>query len=447
MSVFKAYDVRGIYPDEIDEALVRRIGYHFAKLIGGGPIVVGRDMRPSSVPLAASLTEGIHAAGADVIDVGMVTTPMVYYATGTLGAAGGVVVTASHNPSQYNGLKFCREEAIPVGSTSGLGEVEAAIARDEPLEPAGRTGQFERYDVVPAFAGFLEREAAGLTPLKVAVDTGNGTVGPFVDALLGSLPLKIVPLFFEPDGAFPNHEANPLKHENLRDLQRAVLEHGCALGIAFDGDGDRSALVDEQGRPVPGDIMTALIARRALARTRGKGGTILYDLRSSRVVREEVEKLGGKAIETRVGHAFIKAAMREHDALFAGELSGHYYFHENFNAESSFLAAIRVMQTVCETRRPLSSLVDELTRYPCTGEINFEVADKDAAIERIAGTFADAEIHRLDGITVRYPSWWANVRKSNTEPLLRLNLEADDAEVLEEARAKLTAAIGGEVAA
>jgi len=440
MKVFKAYDVRGIYPDQLNEALAQRIGYHFAKLIGKGPIVIGRDMRPSSVPLAEALMTGINDAGIDVVDIGLVTTPMVYFATGRFGAAGGVVITASHNPAQYNGLKFCREEAIPVGSTTGLWDVRDAVVDGVAMPVAEVRGGRETREIVDAFGEFLREQAAGLVPMKIAIDTGNGTVGPFVERLIGQLPLEIVPLFFEPDGTFPNHEANPLNLDTLRDLQATVIEQGCALGIAFDGDGDRSALVDENGKPVAGDAMTALLAMRALSEG---PGTVLYDLRSSRCVREEIEKAGGTAVETRVGHAFIKASMREHDALFAGELSGHYYFRENYNAESAFLAALRVMLTMGETGKTLSELVAHVERYPRTGEINFEVEDKDGTIERISGAFADAtEQYRLDGITVRYPTWWANVRKSNTEPLLRLNLEADDIAGLTAAKARMIEVIG-----
>jgi phosphomannomutase len=444
MGIFKAYDIRGIYPGEIHEDAVRRIGYHLARLLGRGPIVVGRDMRPTSPGLAASLADGVRQAGLDVIDLGMATTPMVYFATGSLGAAGGAVVTASHNPAQWNGVKLCREQAIPIGSDSGLGEIQRGVERGGALEPAPRRGETTRHDVIPAYRAFLHREAKGLAPIRVAIDTGNGTVGPFVEPLLDGLPIEVVPLYFEPDGTFPNHEANPLKLDTLRDLQRAVIERGCALGVAFDGDGDRCAIIDERGRPVPGDVLTALLARRALA---GGPGVVLYDLRSTRAVREEVERLGGEAVETRVGHAFIKRAMRERGALFAGELSGHYYFRECYCAESAFLAAIRAMQIAAEAaaaRRSLSSLVDEVDRYPRTGEVNFHVDDKSAALARLEATFADAaSFGHLDGLTIRYPRWWANVRPSNTEPLLRLNLEADDRATLEREKARLVEVIGG----
>ncbi|GIW72144.1 MAG: phosphomannomutase/phosphoglucomutase [Planctomycetota bacterium] len=447
--VFKAYDVRGLYPQQIDERLVRRIANRFAGLLGQGPVVLGRDMRTSSPLLLEAAAEGLLAAGRDVIDLGMVSTPVTYFATARRAAAGGIMVTASHNPAGYNGLKFCREQAIPVGYDTGLARIERALAEGAPeLEgPARGTRTLE--DIVPEVAAFLRAEAAplierrrGEPPYRIAIDTGNGVVGPLVARLTAGWPIEVVPLYFEPDGTFPHHEANPLKVENLRDLMAAVREHRCALGLAFDGDGDRVALVDERGAPVAGDVLTALIARAVLRRT--GPATVLYDLRSSRVVREEVQRLGGRAIETRVGHAFIKEAMREHGAVFAGELSGHYYFREASCAEEPWLAVLRVLEELAGSGRPLSALVAELERYPRTGELNFAVEDKQAALARLAESFADAELSRLDGLTIRYPTWWANVRPSNTEPLLRLNLEADDAETLAQARERLLAAIGSE---
>jgi phosphomannomutase len=441
MGIFKAYDVRGLYPQEIDEAVVRRIGHAFARHLGARSIVVGRDMRASSAPLADALAEGITAAGADVVDLGLCTTPMCYHATGALEASGGAMVTASHNPAGWNGLKLCRERAIPVGSASGLAEVQRAVDSGAPLECAARAGTRRAHDIAPTYAAFLRAQAGRIAPMRVAIDTGNGAVGPFVERCLGGLGLEIVPLFFEPDGTFPNHEANPLKVENLDALCRAVRERRCALGIAFDGDGDRCAFVDERGVPVSGDMVTALLARRVLAREKG---VVVYDLRSSRAVREEIERHGGTAVEERVGHAFIKATMRARGGLFAGEVSGHFYFRENWNAESAFLAAIRVLEAVTESGRPLSALVAEVDRYPRTGEVNFRIDDKDGALERLERTFAGAEVGRLDGLTIRLPAWWCNVRKSNTEPLLRLNLEARDAAALVEARAKVVATIGVE---
>ncbi len=443
MSVFKAYDVRGLYPQQLDEALAQAVGYHFARwLPQPGPIVVGRDVRESSPLLAEAAIEGIVCAGRDVLDLGMASTPMVYFAVARREAAGGLMITASHNPAGWNGMKFCREQAIPVGSDSGLGAVRARIEAGAPLEPAAERGRRRNDAILEELAAFVAGSARRtLAAKRVAIDTGNGVVGPFVAPMAKALGIEVVPLFFEPDGRFPNHDANPLEPKNLRDLQRAVREHGCAFGLAFDGDGDRVAVVDDRGEPIGGDLLTALVARRELA---SGPAAVLYDLRSSRVVREEIERLGGRAIETRVGHAFIKQAMRKHNAVFAGELSGHFYFEAASFAESPWLAVLRLIELLSEEApRPLSEIVAGLRRYVASGERNFEVEDKDAAIERIAKRFDDAEQHRLDGITIRYPQWWANVRKSNTEPLLRLNLEAHDRETLERALGELAAVIGG----
>ncbi len=438
--IFKAYDVRGLYPEEIDEPIARRIGNAFAAFLGARSIVVGRDMRASSPPLAEALIGGIRAAGADVIDLGLCTTPMLYFATGRLEASGGVMVTASHNPARYNGFKFCRERAIPVGSASGLTDVEARVRSGAPEARAAREGGLRRHDiVVPEYAAMLRAAAGKIAPTKVAIDCGNGAVGPFVDPCLGQFPLDMVRLFFEPDGTFPNHEPNPIVVENLAALSRAVVENGCALGIAFDGDGDRAAFVDERARPVSGDVVTALIARRVLAREKG---VVIYDLRSSRAVREEIAKHGGTPVEERVGHAFIKETMRRRGGLFAGELSGHFYFRENYNAESAMLAAVRMLEILTEEARPLSAIVAEVDRYARTGEINFRIQDKDGALARLAERFSDARISWLDGVTIEYPDWWCNVRKSNTEPLLRLNLEARDARCLAEAKARVIEALG-----
>ncbi len=449
MGIFKAYDVRGVYPDEIGEDTVRRIGNAFADFLKAKTIVVGRDMRPSSVLLSKALIEGITATGADVVDLGMCTTPMCYFGAGKLEASGGVMVTASHNPAQYNGLKFCRERAIPVGSTSGLAEVEKVVKAAGAEVRGARPGPVRPHEILGEYVAWLRAQAGRIAPMKVAIDTGNGTVGPFVEPCLGGLGLEIVPLFFEPDGTFPNHEANPIKHENLLALIDAVKRERCAVGIAFDGDGDRCAFVDEKGGAVSGDMVTALLARRVLevaAATGGGGGrpVVIYDLRSSRAVKEEIERLGGTAVEERVGHAFIKATMRAREGLFAGELSGHFYFRENYNAESAMLAVVRMLEILTETGRPLSALVAEVDRYPRTGEVNFKIEDKDGAISRLTAAFGDAEKSTLDGVTLRYPDWWVNVRKSNTEPLLRMNLEAADQRRLEEARARVIAAIGVE---
>jgi len=441
MSIFKAYDIRGVYPAEIGEDIVRRIGNGFAAFLRpapGRPIVVGRDMRTSSVPLGEALMEGIRDCGVDVVDIGLATTPLLYHATGSFGAAGGIMVTASHNPARYNGLKLCREDAIPVGSASGLGEVEAAVNRGD-YERVERRGGVVTKSALESYGEMIARSAAAVRPLKVGLDAGNGAVGPFLARLLKPFPISVVPLYLEPDGAFPNHEANPLEVANLRDLIEVVRREGCDLGCAFDGDGDRAAFVDEKGGVISGDMTTALIARSILQKEKGP---VVYDLRSSRAVREEIERWGGVPIVERVGHAFMKATMRRTGALFAGEVSGHFYFRDNFCTESAVLALARMLAIVTAADRPLSAIVAEVDRYPRTGEVNFHVEDKDGAIARLARVFGDGRISRLDGITVEYDDWWFNVRKSNTEPLLRLNLEASTRDGLERARARVVEAIG-----
>jgi phosphomannomutase len=375
------------------------------------------------------------------------------------------MVTASHNPARYNGLKFCREEAIPVGSASGLADVKAAVERGE-LVRAARRGSVTTRGAFEAYCDLVAGAAGGeVRPLKVALDAGNGVVGPFLERLLKPFPIDPVPLYWAPDGTFPNHEANPLKPENLRDLIAAVKRESCDLGAAFDGDGDRCAFVDENGGIVSGDMTTALLGRAILANELserpassagreggGSGGAalpptkprppVVYDLRSSRAVREEIEKAGGTAVMERVGHAFIKATMRRVGALFAGEVSGHFYFRENFCAESAVIALVKMLAIVTRAGRPLSALVAEVDRYPRTGELNFHVEDKDGAIARLARVFADGKVSWLDGITVEYETWWFNVRKSNTEPLLRLNLEASTPGELERVKARVIDAIG-----
>lgn len=453
--VFKAYDVRGLYPSQLNEALVRSIGYHYgvwldARAAGSDAklcahikhcVVVGRDVRPSSPMLAEALIDGLLSAGFDVFDIGLATTPMVYFACGSRDVAGGIMVTASHNPAGYNGLKFCAEEARPVSSTTGLADIARAVVADLPWAE-GERGERHNVDILDDYASFVATFAPPAGPkLTIAVDTANGTVGPFVERLLAPLGAEVIGLFLEPDGSFPNHEANPLKLENLVDVREAVVGHNCDFGLAFDGDGDRVAFVDDRGEPVAGDVLTALVAKYLL---RTEAATVLYDLRSSRCVREEVNSAGGKAIETRVGHSFIKASMREHNAVFAGELSGHYYFRECFFAESPELTVMAVASALRAAGEPLSTMVEAIDRYPRTGEVNFKVGDADEAIARVAAAFADGEQRFTDGITITYPRWWCNIRKSNTEPLLRLNLEADDEPALVAARRRVEQVIASD---
>jgi phosphomannomutase len=419
MSIFKAYDIRGLYPEEINEEKVRRIGRAFARFLGGGPVGVGRDMRTSSPSLAREFIEGVREGGADAVDLGMTSTPKLYFAVGRLGLRGGANVTASHNPAKYNGLKLCREEAAPIGSDSGLGEIRALS--QEPWEPGGAMGNCETTDVSDDYLAHVLSFADVQRPLRVVVDNANGMGGPTLERLFPGLGCDFVPLYMDPDGTFPNHEANPIKPENLSELVARVKSEKADLGASFDGDADRCAFVDEKGTIVPGDVTTALLARHVLGKTGPK--PVVYDLRSSMAVEEDVKALGGRPIRERVGHSFIKATMRREGAVFGGELSGHYYFLDNYCADSAVIAFVTLLSILSATDRTLSELVAPIRRYFPSGELNFRVEDKDGMIERLAGHFADGEQDFLDGITVRYPAWWFNVRKSNTEPMLRLNLE------------------------
>jgi phosphomannomutase len=442
MGIFKAYDVRGLYPQELDEGTARHLGYAFGRSLGGaGTLVVGRDMRPSSTPLAEALADGALRSGCTVVDIGLVTTPCLYFAVGSRNAKGGIMITASHNPAQYNGFKLCGHGATPVGSESGLKELEAAVARKETLPVATGASKRALVDVKPHYIEHLLMLAGGpIGKLKVAFDCGNGAVGAILPGLLAKVPqVEATRLYFEPDGTFPNHEANPLVEANLADVKKAVKEQRCDLGVAYDGDGDRVFFVDETGETIPSDLMTALLARRVLAKE--KGAAIVYDLRSSRVVSEEIAAAGGKAVEERVGHAFIKKTMREQGAPFAGELSGHFYWREHYYCDSGLVTTAKVLALASEGRR-LSELVKPLRRTFRSGEMNFEVEDKDGALARLERAFAGAEVSKLDGVTLRLEDFWFNARKSNTEPLLRLNVEASSQEVLAYAIVKVERVLG-----
>ncbi len=447
--IFKAYDVRGIYPDQIDESTARKIGQAFARLVeddeAGGPIVVSRDMRSHSVPLMEALIDGLRTAGLDVVDIGLATTPMNYFAVGHLGAAGGVQVTASHNPARYNGMKFSLREARPVSGDHGIPLLEQMVASGD-LPVADRRGSLEQGDVFDDYRRhvmfFVERPDEARR-LKVVVDAANG-MGSIYQPLLEQLGIELVPLYFELDGTFPNHEANPLKMENLEDLCREVKKQKADLGVSFDGDADRAAFVDERGRPVGSDLMTALIGGELLARA--PGSHVIYDLRSSRAVAEYILEKGGQPVRERVGHSFIKATLREKDGIFGGELAGHYYFKDNYYADCAVLAVVEVLNLLWKGDRALSEHVEPLLRYAKSLEINFEVEDKAAKIEELAEKYADGQIDYLDGISVAYPDWWFNVRPSNTEPFLRLVLEAASDSDLDDRRAELQSILGEPVA-
>ncbi len=437
--IYKAYDIRGVYPDELNEETAHKIGVALATLLKAGNIVVGRDMRTSAPAIQKAFMEGATSTGCDVIDSGMGTTPMNYFAIGCYEQDGGAQTTASHNPAQYIGFKVSREKAIPLSYETGIGEIEKLVNSGITAPAGAGKGKVVQRNILPDYKKHVLSFADNVRPLKVAVDTGNGTVGAFFNKVFNDLPLEIIPLYFEPDGTFPNHEANPLKLENMVDVQRAVREHGADLGVAFDGDGDRSAYVDEKGNIITSDMITALLARENLAKE--PGASILYDLRSSWVVEEEIEKGGGVPYEDRVGHSYMKATMRKHGCALGGELSGHYYFRDNYYADSGMIALVKILNVLSGEDKPFSEIIKPLKRYHATGEINFEVEDKDGKMKELEEIFSDGETSHLDGISVKYKDWWFNVRKSNTEPVLRLNLEAKTPDLMEEKKAAVIKAI------
>lgn len=446
MSIFKAYDIRGLVPEQLAAADAYAIGRATARFLAGfrpGPVAVGQDARKSSPELAAALVRGLTDEGSDVLDLGLVSTPMLSFAVDHLRAAGGAMVTASHNPGQYNGLKVCREHAIPIGGASGLHEIEALSKSLAGAAPAARRGRVETRDVRGAYVDHvLALGPKSCPPLHVAIDCGNGMGSIGLDPALARLPLQVERLYFEPDGAFPNHEADPLKTENLRDLMAAVKRSGAVLGVAFDGDGDRAMFVDEQARPIPADRITALLARPLLRRH--PGARVLYDLRSSRATAEAIAAAGGVPEMCRVGHSFVKAAMRENGAVFAGELSGHFYFRfsDTLVADDGLAAFMALLDLLAAEGRPISSLVAPLDRYHATGEINRKVRDVGKVLAAVERDHAGApEVSHLDGLLVRYSDWWFNLRPSNTEPLLRLNLEAATHEKMVAERDRLLARI------
>ena len=436
--IFKAYDVRGVVPDELDADLVRRIGAAFAEWSGAPRIVVGRDCRISSPELAAAITDGVTSRGADVVDLGFASTDLLYFASGSLDLPG-VMITASHNPKQYNGLKFCVAGARPVGEETGLRDIRALVEQD--LEPSTRRGSVEPRDLLPAFVDHVLSftDASKMRPLTVVIDTGNGMGGFVAPALLERLPVTLHHLFPELDGTFPNHPADPIDPANQRDLREAVGEYHADVGFAFDGDADRVFLIDERGQDVSGSIVTALVAKAMLARE--PGASIIYNVICSWTVPEVIRENGGVPVRTRVGHSFIKQVMAETGAIFGGEHSGHYYFRDNYRADSGLIAAVVALGELSAAGVPLSELLAPFRRYADSGEINTRVDDPQAAIERVARALSDGKQDRLDGLTVEFDDWWCNVRPSNTEPLLRLNVEARTQELLDDATGKVLSLI------
>ncbi len=441
-AVFKAYDVRGTVPDQLDEALAHATGAAFVRVTGAETVVVGHDMRPSSPGMAGAFAEGASSAGADVVLIGLASTDQLYFASGHLGHPG-AMFTASHNPAQYNGIKMCRSHAQPIGMESGLADIRDLVL--DPVSSRRVPGEISEHDVLEAYAAHL----IGLAPvrgrhLKVVVDAGNGMAGHTAPAVFERLgpDVELVPMYFELDGTFPNHEANPIEPENLRDLQARVVQEGADIGLAFDGDADRCFVVDERGGLVSPSTLTALIATRELAKE--QGATVIHNLITSRAVPEIVTELGGKPVRTRVGHSFIKATMAETGAIFGGEHSGHFYFRDFWRADSGMLAALHTLAALAETERPLSELLASYERYVLSGEINSVVTDQAAVIEALETAYAGADgvtTDRMDGLTVSHADWTFNVRPSNTEPLLRLNAEGRDEETMASIRDTVLAQI------
>jgi phosphomannomutase len=425
--IFKAYDIRGLVPAELDDGVAEAVGAAFARMTGAQSLVTVHDMRTSSEPLAAAFARGATSQGANVVDGGLGSTDMLYYASGSLDIPG-AMITASHNPATYNGIKLCRAGARPVGADTGLTELREMAEGGVPAG-TGTPGAVTRQDLLSGYAEYLKRlvDLSGIRPLKVAVDAGNGMAGHTVPRVFAGLPIETVPLYFDLDGSFPNHEANPIDPANLVDLQAAVTSSAADIGLAFDGDADRCFVVDERGQIVPPSVLTALIAVRELARE--PGATIIHNLITSRAVPEIVASHGGTAVRTRVGHSFIKAVMAERGAIFGGEHSGHFYFRDFWFADSGMLAALHVLAALGRQDRPLSALLAEYSRYVASGEINTEVKDQAGTTARVRQAFtatAGVSADSLDGLTITGPDWWFNLRPSNTEPMLRLNVEASD---------------------
>ncbi len=421
--IFKAYDIRGAYPDELNEAAARRIGSAFAAYLGAKEIVVGRDMRLSSPALSAAFVEGARSAGADIVDVGMVTSPLLYYALIDGKYEGGAMVTASHLPAGQNGFKLNRRAAVPLSRDRGLPELEKMVREGGVPFSQARPGGYRTDSVLVKYVDRMSRFVRDPRPLRIVVDAGNGIVGPELTELFRRIPAwNVTALYMEPDGSFPHHVANPLLEENTKDLQNKVLEEKADIGVAFDGDADRCGFIDEKGKRIREDLVTAFIAENYL--TKKPGERIIYDLRSSRIVSETIRNFGGVPIRSRVGHSFIKERMRQEDAAFAGELSGHYYYRDTGFTDNALFTMIQMLNFLARKKEPLSELLAPLRKYASTGEINFKTAAADRIEKALETTFRDGQQDHLDGLTVSFDPWWFNLRSSNTEPVIRLNLEA-----------------------
>jgi phosphomannomutase len=433
--IVKAYDIRGVVPDQLDTGVAEAVGAAFARVTAAAQVAVGRDMRPSSPELAAAFAAGANGQGANVVDIGLASTDQLYFASGSLDVPA-AMFTASHNPARYNGIKLCWAGARPVGQDTGLADIRR-LAEEGVAPGDGTQGSVEQRDLLHPYADYLKSlvDLSKIRRLKVVVDAGNGMAGHTVPVVLDGLPLDVVPLFFELDGNFPNHEANPIDPANLVDLQRAVRAEGADIGLAFDGDADRCWVVDERGESVPPSTITALVAVRELAKE--PGATIIHNLITSRAVPEIVREHGGVPLRTRVGHSFIKAEMAKTGAIFGGEHSAHYYFRDFWGADTGMLAALHVLAALGEQAGPVSELLADVTRYSPSGEINSTVSDQAERLGAVRAMYEgkpDVSIDELDGLTVSAQDWWFNLRPSNTEPLLRLNVEAADSATMQSVR-------------
>jgi phosphomannomutase len=427
--IFKAYDVRGVVPRELNPDLAYRTGRAIVAFLEVDQVAVGRDMRVSGPALSGSLIDGMRDQGADVVDIGLVSTDALYFAVGKYGYPAGVMITASHNPAEYNGFKICREDAKALSMDSGIGQIrDLTVSGEFPPPRKGKRGDLQQRDVLDAYAEHVLSliDTSTIKPLKIAIDAGNGMAGSLIPRTFQHLPCEIVPLYFELDGSFPNHEANPIEPENIRELQQTVIDQQCDLGVAFDGDADRMFLIDGNGQFIGGDMTTAMVSIEMLQKH--PGSAIVYNLICSRTVPETIQAHGGRGIRSRVGHSFIKALMREEDAVFGGEHSGHFYFRDNWYADSGLIALLTVLQLLSKADQSLAEVLKPIDTRFRSGEINSEVASVPDTLARIKAHFEqeDATIDELDGLTVGYDDWWFNLRGSNTQPLLRLNVEADD---------------------
>ena len=439
-SIFKAYDIRGVYPDTLDESVARDIGRAFVNYLGlsGSRVIVARDMRLSGEPLEEAFIEGVTGAGADVLDLGEISTDALYFAVGHLEEPGGAMITASHNPKDHNGFKLCREEAIALSGDDGIYQIRDLIVSGGLPDAAEFAGSVEKEDITQEYArhclSFVHRENLKRS-LKIVVDAGNGMAGKMLPPIFEALPFEYVPMYFELDGSFPNHQPNPIEQENIRELQERVVAEGADFGAAFDGDADRVFMVDEKGQTISGDLVATLVAKNILMKE--PEATIIYNAICSRALPELVWSEGGQAIRSRVGHSIIKPQMRQYDAAFGGEHSGHFYFRDNYFADSGIIAMLTFAELVAAQDGPVSEMISPIDPYVRSGEINSEVSDQQGKLEEIEEHFAEVEgakIDHLDGLTVDHGDWWFNLRPSNTEPLLRLNVEARDQETLARSR-------------